>query len=199
MCDAIRLAAPMHDLGKIGIPDSILQKPGKLTDNEYELMKHHTVIGARILDGSEMYLLQLAKDIALSHHEKWDGSGYPKGLTGLSIPECGRIVAVVDVYDALVHKRVYRPAMAEDKALEIMRSEKGKHFDPRIFECFLDVLSEMHQIRMNVTAEEVPATEIEKRLTDLYAFADLHQDKIEQKNRASEDSWTASKHIFCRI
>jgi len=147
----IRLAAPMHDVGKIGVPDRILRKPGKLTDEEYETMKTHATIGAGMLEGSDILLLNTAKEIALSHHEKWDGSGYPQGLTGEAIPECARIVAIADVYDALVHDRVYRPAFPEEEALAIMTEGKGQHFAPKFFESFLRILPALRRIR-----EEMP-------------------------------------------
>ena len=124
----IRLAAPMHDLGKIGIPDAILQKPGPLTAEEFAVMKTHTAIGARMLEGSESAILQMAHEIAMAHHERWDGSGYPKGLAGMEIPESARILAIVDVYDALTHRRVYHEALPEDKAMEIMEEGRGKTF-----------------------------------------------------------------------
>jgi putative two-component system response regulator len=156
----MRLAAPMHDVGKIGIPDAILLKPGKLTPEEFEIMKLHTLIGARILADSDLPLLQLAREIALSHHEKWDGSGYPYGLSADDIPESGRIVAVVDVYDALVHKRVYKPAFPEDQAIAIMNEGRGSHLDPTILDVFLGSLSEMRRIREEVQDEDVePITE----------------------------------------
>ena len=106
----LRLAAPMHDIGKIGIPDAILQKPGRLTPDEFELMKQHTLIGAEMLAGSESAVLQMAQTIAMYHHEKWNGRGYPVGLAGTEIPQAARIVSIVDVYDALTHPRIYRPA-----------------------------------------------------------------------------------------
>lgn len=138
--DEIRLAAPMHDVGKIGVSDAILLKPGKLTKDEFQIIKKHPVIGAEILGGSNIPLLQLASSIALSHHEKWDGTGYPYGLAGRAIPEVARIVAIVDVYDALSYDRVYRKAFAEDEVMDIMDSGRGSHFDPDLFDCFLKVL-----------------------------------------------------------
>ncbi len=146
----MKLAAPMHDVGKIGIPDRILQKPGKLTQTEFEIMKTHTEIGGKILDDPEIPLLRLAREIALSHHEKWDGSGYPVGLAEEAIPESGRIIAVLDVYDALVYDRVYRPALPEEQALSIVSEGKGKHFDPRILDCFFSLLPEVRLIRQQV-------------------------------------------------
>jgi putative two-component system response regulator len=146
----IRLAAPMHDLGKIGVPDEILLKIGKLEPAEFEIIKKHPKIGFDILDGSTVPLIQMAAQIALSHHEKWEGSGYLLGLSGQEIPEAGRVVAIVDVYDALVHDRVYRKALPEDKALSIMASDRGRHFDPRMFDCFMDLLPQIRDIRDEV-------------------------------------------------
>jgi putative two-component system response regulator len=134
--DYLRIAAPMHDVGKIGIPDEVLRKPGKLSADEFQIIKGHCEIGERILGGSSIPLLQLAASIALSHHEKWDGSGYPQGLRGEAIPAAARIVAVADVYDALSNDRVYRAAMPEEKVLQIMNEGKGSHFDPEIYDCF---------------------------------------------------------------
>jgi len=149
--EQIRLAAPMHDVGKIGIPDAILQKPGKLTPEEFEIMKTHTVIGADMLTGSDVPMLQMAREIALAHHERWDGSGYPNRLAGPHIPESARIVAIVDVYDAVTHDRVYRPAMAQEEALEIMRQGVGAHFDPCLSALFFSHLEDILQL-----AEENP-------------------------------------------
>jgi putative two-component system response regulator len=149
----IRLAAPMHDVGKIGIPDSILRKPASLTVEEFEVMKAHAEIGAQILDGSDVPLIRMARDIAHWHHERWDGSGYPRGLVADDIPECAAIVAVVDVYDALVHDRVYRPAFSEEKALGIMLAGDGEYFGDRIFDCFLDLLPALRLIREKVQDE----------------------------------------------
>jgi len=145
--DDIRIAATMHDVGKIGVPDTILLKPGKLTPREFDVIKTHTEIGAGILDGSDIPLLQMAHEIALSHHERWDGSGYPRGLAGEEIPESARIVAIADVYDALVHERVYKPAVSESDTLALMTAERGKHFDPRIFDFFLSVVDNFRAIR----------------------------------------------------
>lgn len=151
----IQMAASMHDVGKIGIRDRILRKPGPLTKDEFELIKEHTMIGARMLRGSDVPLLRMAEQIALSHHERWDGSGYPSGLAGKAIPESARIVTVVDVYDALVHDRVYKSAFSEDAALSIMAQERGRHFDPAILDSFLRVLPEIRRIRAEVQEEAV--------------------------------------------
>ncbi len=144
--EAIRQAAPMHDIGKIGIPDAILQKPGKLTAEEFAVMKTHTRIGADILSGSQSPMLQMAREIALNHHERWDGKGYPRGLAGKAIPECARIVAIVNVYDALSHDRVYRPAMPEAEVLTIMQQGAGSHFDPLMMTFFFLHFSEIRRI-----------------------------------------------------
>jgi HD-GYP domain-containing protein (c-di-GMP phosphodiesterase class II) len=135
--DTIRLAAPMHDVGKIGIPDAILRKPGKLTPAEFDTMKTHTVIGAKMLEGSRSAILAMARDIALCHHERWDGSGYPQGLSGPAIPEPARILSIIDVYDAMSHDRVYRPALAEDEVLNLMTRGAGTQFDPVLLAVFL--------------------------------------------------------------
>ena len=134
--DCIRHAAPMHDVGKIGIPDAILHKPGKLTPDEFSIMKKHTLIGARMLANSKAPVLQMAAKIAIGHHERWDGAGYPHSLSGDQIPESARIVAIVDVYDALTHARVYKPAMSEEEALAVMRAESGAQFDPLLLAHF---------------------------------------------------------------
>lgn len=142
----IRMAAPMHDIGKIGIPDSILQKAGPLTPAEFEVMKGHTVIGAQMLAGSDSAVLELGRIIALSHHERWDGAGYPNHLAGTAIPESARIVAIVDVYDALTHDRVYRKALPVSEALNVLEKGRGTHFDPELLELFFTLTSEMEQI-----------------------------------------------------
>ena len=144
--EIIRLAAPMHDVGKIGIPDAVLQKPGKLTPAEFETMKTHTLIGARMLEGSQSPILAMARDIALCHHERWDGAGYPRGLSGPAIPEPARILSIVDVYDALSHDRVYRPALPEDEILTILRKGAGTQFDPLLLTVFFAHYEEMRRI-----------------------------------------------------
>jgi len=130
-------SAPLHDIGKVGIPDAILLKPGKLTDDEFVIMKTHASLGADALNVAERELgtnsfLRFAREIALTHHEKWDGSGYPSGLSGTNIPLSGRLMAVADVYDALISKRVYKPAFSHDKAVAIIREGRGSHFDPDV-------------------------------------------------------------------
>ena len=129
-------AAPMHDVGKIGIPDRVLKKPGPLSPDERAEMNRHPAIGAEILGKSRIPLFQLAAEVALSHHERFDGSGYPSGLDGESIPLSGRIVTVVDFFDALTMDRCYRPAFTDAKALDMLLAERGKAFDPRVVDCF---------------------------------------------------------------
>ena len=137
--ELMRRAAPLHDIGKIGIPDRILLKPGKLTEEEFEAMKTHVTIGSKTLMGSRSPLLQLAETIALTHHERWDGSGYLK-LTKEEIPLAGRIVSVADVFDALTHKRPYKEAWPIDRTREEMTAKSGQQFDPQVLEAFFKVL-----------------------------------------------------------
>jgi len=146
MSERIRFAAPMHDVGKLGIPDIILQKPGPLTKDEFEVMKTHTLIGSVILAGSQSPMLQMAQEIALSHHERWDGRGYPHGKQGTDIPESARIVAVADVFDAVSHDRVYRPALTHVQVLEIMQEGNGAHFDASVMEAFFSCLPQLCEI-----------------------------------------------------
>ncbi len=139
----MRVAAAMHDVGKIGIPESILHKTAKLTAQEVIVFRKHTIVGSLILGGSKIPMIRMAHDIALYHHERWDGSGYPAGLSGETIPLPARLVAVVDVYDALVHERRYRaqrPPVSEHHAIALMKRKKGSHFDPHILDCFLGTL-----------------------------------------------------------
>lgn len=145
--DMVRVAAIMHDVGKIGIPDRILMKPGSLNDEEWEVMKGHAEIGYRILGGSDSPFLELAASIALTHHEKVDGSGYPQGLEGDDIPVEGRIAAIADVFDALTTDRVYKSAYPIGKAVEIMQEDSGKHFDPELLDLFLNNLDRALAIR----------------------------------------------------
>jgi putative two-component system response regulator len=134
--DAIRKAAPLHDVGKVGVPDRILLKPSRLTAAEFELMKSHTLIGSEILAGSSWPVLQLAEQIALSHHERWDGTGYPDGKVEDEIPISGRIVIVADNFDALTHSRPYAEAWDADKAAAEIRRQSGQHFDPDVVDAF---------------------------------------------------------------
>ena len=150
--DLIYMTSPLHDIGKVGIPDHILLKPGKLTDDEFEAMKLHTLIGGETLRAAaeshpEATFLQMALDITLMHHEKWNGKGYPHGLSGEDIPLSARIVAVADVYDALTTQRVYKPAFSHDEAREIILESCGSHFDPDIVEAFVKVEPEMRRVK----------------------------------------------------
>ncbi len=145
--EILRYASPMHDVGKIGIPDAILLKAGKLNPVEWAIMKRHTVIGACILHGSLSKLLQAGESIALSHHEKWDGTGYPYGLAGEEIPLYGRICAVADVFDALTTPRPYKEALSNERACEAMLKGRGSHFDPQILDVFFENLEEARKIQ----------------------------------------------------
>ena len=137
----LREAAPLHDIGKLAIPDSVLLKPGRLSDAEQELMQTHTTLGARLLFGSRSPALQLAGVVAESHHEWWDGGGYPQGLIGDDIPLVGRIVEVADVFDALTHERPYKPAWPAEQAVALIRSSSGTQFDPRVVGAFLEIFA----------------------------------------------------------
>ncbi len=152
--EIIRRAAPMHDVGKIGIPDSVLLKKGRLTPEEMKIMQQHTVIGARILSGSCSPLLQAGEIIALSHHEKWDGSGYPRGLKGESIPLWGRICAVADVFDALTTERPYKEALSSEEAVQILVKGKGTHFDPKLVDAFLSKMDAVLEIQRKYSDTE---------------------------------------------
>ncbi|MFH1136004.1 MAG: two-component system response regulator [Pseudomonadota bacterium] len=145
--ERVLYASPMHDVGKIGIPDQILLKPGRLSEEEWKVMKLHPEIGKRILEGAEEGFIKLAEVIAMTHHEKWDGSGYPKGLKGPGIPLVGRIVALADVFDALMSKRPYKDAFPLEKSLGIIREGRGGHFDPEVVDAFFDVLDQVLVIR----------------------------------------------------
>jgi len=145
--DEFLYAAPMHDVGKIGIPDNILLKPGKLNAEEWAVMQQHTTIGGKILSGSDSSTLKTAEIIALTHHEKWDGSGYPNNLKGSDIPMPGRITAIADVFDALTSKRPYKDAFSMEKAFDIMKDGHGKHFDPDLLDAFFAVKDDIIAIR----------------------------------------------------
>ena len=152
--EMIGYAAPMHDVGKIGIPDKILLKPGKLTTEEFEVMKTHTTIGAQLLSRSKSGILEMARRIALTHHEWFDGNGYPNGVKGTDIPVSGRIVAIVDAFDALTSKRPYKEPYPPHMALDVIRNEKGTHFDPDLTDLFMDYFSEFLTIRESIGSFE---------------------------------------------
>ena len=158
----IRIAAPLHDIGKIGIPDDLLSKKGTLSWEEFSVVQQHTMIGADILSHSQNQIIQMAEEIARYHHENWDGSGYPLGLQGEQIPEVARIVSIVDVYEALVEDRTYRKAIPQKEAIKIIQEEQGKKFDPDICQLFLDNIDDMQNRYMqsksrNVSLEQTDA------------------------------------------
>jgi len=146
-CELILTASPLHDIGKIGIPDSILQKPGRLSDEEWEIMKTHTTIGAELLSGSNSKFMRMAREIAISHHEKWDGTGYPYGLKGEEIPLVGRICGITDVFDALMTIRPYKVAWPVDKTMDEIKQGRGNHFDPHLVDCFIEILPDIRKVR----------------------------------------------------
>ena len=168
----VHKSAPLHDIGKVGIPDRILLKPGKLTPEEFEVMKQHTVIGRDAILRSEQVLgfqesssfLRIAREIAISHHEKWDGSGYPYGLSGDEIPIAGRIMAFADVYDALISRRVYKPPFPHQKSIDIIMEGKGSHFDPVMAEVFLDISEEFRKIAIQFSDSKEERDILEQRL-----------------------------------
>ena len=145
----IQLASALHDVGKIGVPDAVLLKPGPLSPEERSVMQRHTIIGHRMLSDSSSPLLQLGALIALTHHERWDGSGYPEGLAGEAIPAEGRLTAIADVFDALTNNRVYRSALDVDEAVELMLRGRGTHFDPRLLDLFLSSIDDLPGVREN--------------------------------------------------
>lgn len=136
--ELIKMASPMHDIGKVAIPDSILKKPAKLTDEEFEIIKEHTTIGYKLLKNSDRIIIKTSAIIASQHHEKWNGKGYPNGLKGEEIHPYGRISAIADVFDALASTRVYKPAWEYERIINLFREEKGQHFDPEMTQIFLD-------------------------------------------------------------
>lgn len=145
-------SAPLHDIGKVGIPDRILLKPGRFTSEEFEIMKTHTTLGrdaiahAEALLGTPVEFLSMAKEIAFSHQEKWDGSGYPQGLRGRDIPVPARLMALADVYDALICRRIYKPAMSHDQAVAIIVQGRGSHFDPEMVDVFVQIQDQFRSI-----------------------------------------------------
>ena len=155
-------SAPLHDIGKVGIPDSILLKPGKLTQEEFEIMKTHTTLGKAAIEAAESRLgknvpfLRCAKDIAYSHQEKWDGTGYPEGLAGDAIPISARLMAIADVYDALISRRVYKPPFSHEMSMGIIQEGRGRHFDPDVLDAFVAI-----QLQCKEVADQYATTEEE--------------------------------------
>jgi putative two-component system response regulator len=154
--ECIRAAAPMHDIGKIGVPDRVLQKNGSLTDQEWIIMQTHTVMGANILKDSKVPFIQMGARVAACHHEKWDGSGYPRGLKGEAIPLEARITCLVDIYDALIHRRVYKPPWPEEEVLDFIRKHDGKLFDPSLVALFFKHYACFHEIMIQTPDEFAP-------------------------------------------
>jgi putative two-component system response regulator len=195
--ETILYAAPMHDLGKIGIPDLILMKPVKLEPVEWEIMKQHTVIGAEILKGSDAEFIRLGEAIAQYHHEKWDGSGYPNSLKGKEIPIAGRIAAIADVFDALTSKRPYKEPFSLEKSLAIIREGRGSHFDPDVVDAFFAIQDEILSIKEQYAEDNQPAFDIPKLkgLLQEYNRETLHKaPKVsEVERKKSEDLIKASQ------
>jgi len=156
-CEVMRLAAMLHDVGKISTPDAVLKKPGRLTAEEFEIMKLHTVKGYEVLRGADSPFLQMGATIAYTHHEKWNGEGYPRGLKGADIPAEGRVVALADVFDALCSRRVYKESWPIDKVFDELHACSGTHFDPEIVEIFFDNLDEILEIKAQFPASDPPA------------------------------------------
>ncbi|MDO8261442.1 MAG: HD domain-containing phosphohydrolase, partial [Candidatus Magasanikbacteria bacterium] len=154
MQDIIFYASPFHDLGKVGISDRILLKPAKLNDEEFEIMKSHSKIGYEILKNSKSEYLKAGRIIALNHHEKYDGSGYPNGLKGEGIPVLGRITAIADVFDALTSRRPYKTAWSLDDAKEFLIEEKSRHFDPTLVDLFVENFDKVQEIYTKYTIED---------------------------------------------
>jgi putative two-component system response regulator len=152
----MRFASPMHDVGKIGIPDGVLLKPGKLTFEEFKIIQLHTIMGGKILAGTSLPLLELATEIAMSHHEHWNGNGYPFGIKGKNIPISGRVVAIADVFDALTSERVYKSAWPMERALDYIKDQREQQFDPDVVDAFFNVVS--HIIDIKKSKADEPAT-----------------------------------------
>ncbi|MBF0469577.1 MAG: response regulator [Desulfamplus sp.] len=165
----LELAAPMHDIGKVGIPDAILKKPGALSGDEWKIMKTHPKIGHSILSKSNTALFEMASDVAMFHHEKWNGAGYPRLLKGEGIPESARVVAVADVFDALTMKRPYKDAWPVERAFEEIANNSGSHFDPDIVKCFLNIEEEIRQIKKMWDHREESGTRISDRFKNRFS------------------------------
>ncbi len=145
--ELLKMASPMHDIGKVAIPDSVLKKPGKLTDEEFDIIKSHTVIGYNLLKNSKRHILKTAATVAYQHHEKWNGKGYPQGLKGEEIHSYGRITAIADVFDALGSDRVYKKAWELDRIVNLFKEERGQHFDPKVVDVFMEQLPKILKVR----------------------------------------------------
>jgi putative two-component system response regulator len=199
----IQYAAPMHDLGKIGIPDLILLKPGKLNPAEWEIMKMHTTIGANILKGSLADFIKQGETIALSHHEKWDGSGYPDGLKGQEIPIIGRITAIADVFDALTSRRPYKEPFTVEKSLAIIKEGRGSHFDPDVVDAFLSIQNEILSIKKRFDEDNYHFPEVPelKTLLQQYNHDEMNKEPVvtELERKKSETLLSASELRYRRL
>jgi putative two-component system response regulator len=186
---SILYAAPMHDLGKIGIPDKILAKPGKLDPGERDIMKLHTVIGAKILSRSDEEFIKLGGTIALSHHEKWDGSGYPNGLKGTAIPVSGRIAAIADVFDALTSKRPYKEPFSLEKSMVIIRRWSESYFDPHVVDAFMAIQDEILTIKEECAENNHQAFDIPELTTLLqrYESDESHNEPLKIRRSMGTD------------
>ena len=172
--ETIYVTCPLHDIGKVGIPDRVLLKPGPLEKHEFEVMKKHAAFGSETLSAAveahpNARFLRMARDIAWTHHERFDGSGYPRGLAGKKIPLCGRIVAMADVYDALTTKRVYKPAFTHETARSIILENEGKHFDPAVVEAFLAHEADFTRIRRQFDCDQYSLHHTKSLLAELSA------------------------------
>jgi putative two-component system response regulator len=183
--ESVLYAAPMHDLGKIGIPDRIILKPAKLDPVEWEIMKLHTVIGAKILKGSDAEFIKLGETIAQYHHEKWDGSGYPNGLKGIEIPIAGRIATIADVFDALTTKRPYKEPISVEKSLVIINEGRGSHFDPDVVDAFFAIKDEILTIKEQYGEDNQPALDIPELKALLQQY---NHNGLPKEPKVSEDS-----------
>ncbi|MES2682816.1 MAG: HD domain-containing phosphohydrolase [Pseudomonadota bacterium] len=164
--ELVLLAAPMHDVGKIGIPDRILLKPTPLTPDEWRVMRMHPGIGAGIIGKHDAPILKIARRISLTHHEKWDGTGYPRGLKGEEIPLVGRIVALADVFDALTSERPFKPAWPVENAIAYIREQSGRHFDPRLAGLFLELMPEILKIRVEYPEKPSMLFDVRSRMSE---------------------------------
>lgn len=181
-CEVMRLAAMLHDVGKISTPDAVLKKPGRLTPDEFEIMKLHTVKGYEVLRGADSPFLQMGAVISYTHHEKWDGSGYPRGLKEKDIPDEGRVVALADVFDALCSRRVYKESWPIEKVFDEIRACSGSHFDPEIVNIFFDNLDEIMEIKEQFpTFDPPPAPTVALQAIAAAAKSPVHSASVEQK------------------
>ena len=197
--DIVFSTAPMHDIGKIGIPDSILLKPGKLDASEWEIMRQHPLMGAEIIGKHDNELLETARIISLSHHEKWDGSGYPLGLKGEEIPLEGRIVALADVLDALLSKRPYKPAFSVEHSLELIEAESGRHFDPALMVALKKAWPEILRIKEIFADEYGPLTDLEFKINEVFSHENSARATRAYSSASRIDQAIASIFgFFCR-